>query len=418
MREDAQPPSTDPSAQVPFTLGLGTLAITHAFIDMVLNILPPILPLVVRELGISLGMAGLLISLRSLATGLAQPLYGHLVDGYGRGWFLPLTVLWTGIFAALFGFSGSYGWLMALAIASGIGGGVYHPVAAIMAKRVARSGGAGSFSIFSLGGTVGMALAPLLAVGLTQLFGLAGLAGIGVLACLVALACVGVRLHRLPVRTRDVGSKVAAHADVSPKSSHSGSPSELRNITYLTAGLWARVTAHASLASFLPLYYVLQGHSEAYGGMVLTLYLGVGSASAVAFGFLSDRFGRRPVTLTTQFLAPPSILLFLLTTGPLSLFFLALASVSLYATVSSGVVYAQELFPSRPGVAAGLIMGTVWALGNLGVVPIGILSDTIGLQAALRWAALLPLLGAPLLWLLPETHVNRRTTTDTSSIQA
>ncbi len=411
MREDVRTPSTAPMVQVPF-IGLGTLAISHGFIDMVLNILPPILPLIVRELGISLGMAGLLISLRSMATGLAQPLYGHLVDGYGRGWFLPVTVLWTGIFAALFGFSGSYGWLLALAIASGIGGGVYHPVAAIMAKRVGRSGGAGSFSIFSLGGTVGMALAPLLAVGLTQLFGLAGLAGIGVLACLVALICVGIRLHQLPVRAQDMSAKTDVQSDSNPGSSssntsHSSAPSELRNISYLTAGLWARVTAHAALSSFLPLYYVHQGNSEAYGGMVLTLYLGVGSASAVACGYLSDRFGRRPVALVTQILAGPTILLFLVTSGPLSLLFLILAATFLYATVSAGVVYAQELFPSRPGVAAGLIMGTVWALGNFGVVPFGILSDTIGLSTALRWAALLPLLGVPLLWLLPETHVRR-----------
>lgn len=56
---------------------LAVLSGAHLYVDMLLAFLPPLLPLLVEEMGLSLFMAGLLVSTMTLANGMIQPFFGH-----------------------------------------------------------------------------------------------------------------------------------------------------------------------------------------------------------------------------------------------------------------------------------------------------------------------------------------------------
>src|SRR5439155_1036551 len=85
------------------------------------------------------------------------------------------SLAWTAITFALVGFVPTFPLLVALACASGLGSGAFHPfgaldVRALLPKR-SRSAG---MSIYVTAGTVGVAIGPLIGIGLFSWFGLHG----------------------------------------------------------------------------------------------------------------------------------------------------------------------------------------------------------------------------------------------------
>ncbi|HEY8418150.1 MAG TPA: MFS transporter [Limnochordales bacterium] len=403
-------------------LHLWLLALAHWGIDLLTHLLPPVMPLLVRELDLSVARVAALATAVSVSSGLLQPVLGAAVDKAGRAWMLPVSLLWCGVFMAVFGLASSYWVLMAAAMLAGLGAALFHPLASVAVRAVLGRFSAGGLSIFGVGGTVGMATAPVFATTMVAWQGLPGLRWTIVPAVVVALVLVAGRLHRLTLPASSASGAGPATAAPSPPASAAASaatahpaavsgaspggdtPSAVRALTYLASGKFVRTIAQVTMANFLPLYYVSLGFPESYAGMMLTVFLAVGSVSAVGSGYLADQVGRKPIVILSSVLATPAFLGLLFTSGYLQLAFLVLASVCLYATFSVVPIYGQELVPHRPGMGAGLLMGGVWALAALCLVPLGSLADWAGVRAALLAAAWLPLLSAALFWPVPETR--------------
>jgi hypothetical protein len=58
-------------------LGAGTIAIAHAVNDSYAYILPPLLPVLLTQSGVTLGMGAALVGLQLLASSVLQPVFGH-----------------------------------------------------------------------------------------------------------------------------------------------------------------------------------------------------------------------------------------------------------------------------------------------------------------------------------------------------
>lgn len=391
------------------TLNLWLLALAHWGTDLLTHLLPPVMPLLVRELDLSVARVAALATALNVSSGLLQPLLGAAVDKAGRAWMLPVSVLWCGVFMAIFGFASSYWVLMAAALLAGLGAALFHPLATVSVRAVLGRYSAGGLSIFSLGGTVGMASAPLFATTVLAWQGLAGLRWTLLPAVVVAAALVAGGLHRMPLVLMQ--AKARAAASQAPTTGAAGTqdspardtPAAVRNLTYLAGGKFVRSIGQVAMVTFLPLYYVSRGFPESYAGVVLTVFLVVGSVSAVTCGYLADQLGRKPVVIASSILATPAFIGFLYTGGVLQMAFLVVSSFCMYATFSVVPIYGQELVPHRPGMGAGLLMGGVWAVAGLCLIPLGSLADAAGVQAALLVAAFLPVLSAALFWPVPET---------------
>ena len=78
-----------PRASSPPVLGAGTLALAHAVNDSYAYILPPLLPLLLSQQGITLGMGGALVAVQLLASSILQPVFGHWADQSGGGRWMP-----------------------------------------------------------------------------------------------------------------------------------------------------------------------------------------------------------------------------------------------------------------------------------------------------------------------------------------
>jgi FSR family fosmidomycin resistance protein-like MFS transporter len=157
--------------------------------------------------------------------------------------------------------------------------------------------------------------------------------------------------------------------------------------------------------SFLSVLWVGRGASVTMGGLSLTVFALSGAVGGLIGGRLSDRLGRRRVIAGALVGAVPFLYLFLATEGMLSMAYLALGGMLLFASNPVSVIFAQELFPEHRGTVSALVMGFAWGVGALLITLVGWLGDMVGLEMALGIVTALVL---PAAWLArglrEETH--------------
>ncbi len=145
----------------------------HGVNDAYASFLSPLLPRIMDKLGLSIALAATLAMSLSLAASVLQPLMGYLSDRYGRRIFVVLGPLLSATFLSLMGVPSSFWILVLFLLLGGLGSAVFHPPGASMAARISEGKGSGlRMSVFSLGGSLGWAIGPLVAVGLVGWIGL------------------------------------------------------------------------------------------------------------------------------------------------------------------------------------------------------------------------------------------------------
>ena len=234
-------------------------------------------------------------------------------------------------------------------------------------------------ALFSSGGTLGGAVAPLVIVSYAAAFGLERTPWLLLpgLAILLGFA--------LPLRRQ-----------LPPREVHHQERLRLGKIPRSLVILWVtamfRAIVATAFSNFLAVLVVERGGSTFVGGAAISVFLLTGAAGGFLAGSLSDRWGRKAIILGSLLLSVPSLLLFLRGPSALLLPAIGLAGLFLLSSVPVGVVAAQECLPGRTGLVSGLVMGLAWGGGGLALTPIGWFADRLGLVPVMSVVALLPVL--------------------------
>lgn len=404
---------------------LAILALSHVLIDCLLNVVPPLIPFILGRFDWSLAQMATVATVGALTNGLLQPFLGAWVDRLRSAWLVPVTLLWVAGFVVLFSVTNSYVMMLIFAALWGVGGALFHPLGAVVAPRAVprlRDRPATAMSVFTLGGMLGIALAPVSVTLLVTAWGREGMLVFLVVALLLAASNVLWGVTRIalgpgpstrpatdsttPTAVPTITSERKARANID-----SGRPWAL---VRLCTGTTLRLFTFKMLFTFLPLLYIERGFGAAEAGFVLTWFLAIGALGSLMGGHLSDRLGRRVVSVYSSFLLTPALLLALFSSGVAAYAALAVGALAMYSSFSSGIVYAQELAPGRKAAAAGLMTGFVWAIAALFVPVGGALADRFGLEWTMTLMACLPFAAGFVLLTVPETlpvSKRRRTTT-------
>ena len=371
----AAPPVEPGPRKVSATRIAVIIALAHGLNDAYASFIPPLLPRIMDDLGLSIALAATLAVTFSIASSLPQPLFGYLADRHGRRIFAVAGPLVSGVFVALIGLAPTFGILVLLLLLGGLGSAAFHPPGASYAVRVsAGRGGGARYSIFAFGGSLGFALGPLVAVGLVQWRGMEGLW----VAMLPAVILMPLLFLGLPS-----GRREAAAAQPPPA---------LKVVLKHLAGPLGLIFGISATMAFVqrtfltmePIIVADAGGSETLGAVALTVYLGAQALGTVTGGMLADRVDRRLLLVQLCLWALPAHLL-AVWLGPqtgLGLATVGLAGFLGMATLPPIVVMAQEMVPSGAAVTSGIVMGLAWATGSLGVLVTGTLADVIGPQQA------------------------------------
>jgi FSR family fosmidomycin resistance protein-like MFS transporter len=352
----------------------GWVALAHGVNDAYAAFLAPLLPRIMDKLGLSIALAATLAMTLSLAASVLQPLMGYLSDRYGRRVFVVLGPLLSATFLPLIGVTSSFWILIVFLSLGGLGSAVFHPPGASMAARVSEGKGSGlRMSVFSLGGSLGWAIGPLVAVGLVSWIGLEKLWVAMFPGILVALLLYLVlppgrtsRVAQLPPSPRKILRRLRGPLGLLFGISMVGAFTQR---VFLTMG---------------PIVAARAGASEAAGALALSLYLGTQAVGTLTGGYLADRMDRgRLLAGMTFFAFPAHFLAVSLTPGEAPAYIMACAAGFFgMAMMPAIVVKAQELLPDSAAVSSGIVMGLAWGVGSLGVLGTGALGDWIGPREA------------------------------------
>lgn len=354
------------------------LVVAHAANDSFTSMLAALLPTFQQRFGVSETILAALVATLSFSSSVTQPIFGALADRLGRRLVGALGVVASSGLLSLMAVVDSIWLLFGLLLIGGLGSAAFHPSGTSMARAAAGSTKGLAVSIFSSGGTVGMALGPLV-IGFFIIN--------DILAFTPWLMVPGLILGTLLYFL--VPPQERAPRDRRPRifdaELFAGPVGALAMAGILRSIAWVTVINAA------PLWLVhergVSGDSEVIF-WTLTTFTFFGGMGGILGGLLERRLPRDLLISGSMLLAlVPLFALFVLPPGSI-LYFLAVAAGG--GLVNGGlplmVVSAQDLAPHAVGTASGMMMGLTWGTAGLIYILIGGLQEVIGIGPAMAIA--------------------------------
>jgi FSR family fosmidomycin resistance protein-like MFS transporter len=374
---------------------MGALSGGHLATDFASGMVPALIPFFADEFDLSYTLTALIMLAATLSSSIVQPLFGLWSDRRGAMWLLPVGVGLAGTGTGLASVAPSYALVVALVFVAGVGIAAFHPEGAKFAKYASGRKRASGMSYFNIGGNTGYALGPIVVTPLVLWLGLAG----GLVAALPVLAVALVLGRLLPylrmLRPAENGAGAAVGQD------------DARAMWLLGAVIVLRSIAWFGLLTFVPLWAVSIGQSEAEGNRLLALMLVAGATGTLLLGPVADRIGLRRTLVLTQAALPVLIVVFVLAGGAVGGLALMLVGACVVGTFAPTMVLSQLYLPRHVGVASGLAVG-LGMVGGAAAVALGALADAVDLEAALYACAAAPAIGVVLALMLPAPRRTAR----------
>jgi FSR family fosmidomycin resistance protein-like MFS transporter len=362
------------------------LSFGHLATDIYQGALPAILPFLKAKLSLSYTMAGTILMAASFTSSVMQPLFGYFSDRQQKALLLPLGCLAAGAGLSLLAAPATYGFVLLLVMVSGLGVAAYHPEGYKTAHFFTGEKKATGMAVFSVGGNLGFALGPMIALGLITRLGFQALPFMVVFSLL--FLSLYLSLGRPSIRA-------AGPLGLEKSRSAPGGRRGAYLALFLTIGaVVMRSWAQMGLMTYIPFYYIdyLKGDPLYSGKLVTTLLLG-GAAGTILGSILADRWGHKRLLILSMLVTSVLFPLIWMVRGPALFAVLAAVGLALVSSFTVTIVMAQRLLPESLGMASGLMVGFAIGIGGLGVTLLGVIADHWGIPAALKSIIMLPLLG-------------------------
>lgn len=375
--------------------GVASVSTGHAVHDTYTAFLPPLLPVLIGQYGLSTTQAGLL-SVFMQWPSLLQPFIGYLADHVNLRYFVIFAPAITATAMSLLGVAPSYAVMALLLIVVGLAAAGLHAVGPVIAGNLSGQRNLGrGMGLWMVGGGLGYTVGPLILVAALQTWGLHGtpwLMGGGWLASAL-----------LFVRLRNVSSYSARFATSRPWRQ---ALTTMRPVLLPVVGIiFVRSFMAAAIGTYLPTFLSREGSSLWFAGAAFSAYEAAGMVGALTVGSLSDRLGRRRILLAAMVLASALMSLFLLADGLARLPILLAMGFCALSIAPVMMALLQETFPETRALVTGIYMGFSFIASAVATMILGALGDRFGLRAAFTLSAVIPLLGLPLIWRLPGKRV-------------
>ena len=343
----------------------------HLCADLGGGALPAILPFLIAQKGITYTQAaGLTFALSSIGS-VIQPVFGSMADKTSRPWLMSLGIFMAGCGISMLGFIDNY-WLMFVAVAfTGIGSALFHPDGGRMANYVSGTKKGKGISLFSVGGNMGGAVGPMLAVfGITLMGG--DLRGAAILAIpAFAMAAFMVTQHGNLAEFAAEGNKKTKAAIAAGQKEDGSAFGKLTLVVFL------RSTLSMGMTTFIPLFWMsVLMQSEEVSGSVTTIISLSGAAATLIGGHLADKYGFNKTIRTGLVLMIPCLIAVTMSRNVLLCTFMLIpTAMFLNFAFSPSVALGQKFIPNHIGLASGITMGLASSFGGVVSPMLGKVAD-------------------------------------------
>ncbi len=354
------------------------LTVAHAFNHAQAALLPLVYLVIIRDFHVTVPQIAFLTAAGSLVSGMVQLGYSGITRRVSRRSILGWGNVMFGGFQALMGLTTSFIPFSIANVASKVGGSQQHPVGnGLLAEQFAPDRRGFAISAHIAGGNVGSAVVPLIGTWL--------IAGVGWQWTLVLFGVppILIGLGMLAWIRESGADRAAAIASGSVRSSLR---TVLRDrdllLTYVSSALGGGARGLGVLNLFVPLYLSLVlGIDDATVGLMLTVLLAGSVPGPLIAGWLSDRFGRRPLIVLVYAGGALSLVLFVLAGHDLGLLWIAILLLSAFNFVESPQLQALLADISRPAIrdtSFAVYFTLAFGIGSLWTALYGAVIDASG----------------------------------------
>jgi len=284
------------STQTALVVGLvsGSQFVNHAF----LVLLPPVLPILSTDLGVSISLLGVAMGVQALVNTAFQLPFGYLADHYDRTIALGVSSVLGALGALLTALSSGFPELLAGQIVLGIGVAGHHAAHyPLLSDATTEDTRGRAFAVYNFGGSLGFATPPVVSTVVIAVLGLTWRHAIGLVAVVgLAYAVAITAVFAWRVDDAITAPNVAASATDAPLADRVRT--QLRAIVAAPGILAVAVlTLFSSTANWGVTSYAVVFLTDVYSlslgvaNVVLTGLFVVGAGSILVGGYLTDRFG-------------------------------------------------------------------------------------------------------------------------------
>jgi MFS family permease len=364
-------------------LSLWLLSLAHAVNHAQAALLPLVYLAIVTEFGVSVAAIAFLTAFGNICSGLIQLSYAGLTRVVSRRAILTAGgLVFGGGMAAMSLASGFLSFSVANVL-SRVGGSPQHPVGnGLIAEQFPPARQGFAISAHIAGGNVGTVIVPLLGA---WLIGGVGWRWTVVLFGLPAMAIAAL----IFILVRESGAdRAAARAYGSLRAAMSTvlRDRDLR-LVYLSAAAGGGARGLGVLNIFVPLYLHLVVRLDDATVALMYAVLVIGSVPGpMVAGWLSDRFGRKPLILAAYIGGVVALALFVLAGSNLALLWLAIGLMGIFNFVESPQLQAllSDLSPPALRDASFAVYFTLaFGVGSLWVALYGIVDSVFGNEVGL-----------------------------------
>jgi MFS transporter, FSR family, fosmidomycin resistance protein len=364
-----------------------------------------LLPLIGKELGLSYGEIGSILTCQFAAGAIANIPGGLFVDSVGRKQLLMAVALfWIGFPYLVMGFTHHYWMMLACATAIGVGNNLWHPTAIPwLANRFPERKGL-VMSVHGMGGNVGDAFGPLIVGTLLQIMSWRNVVLLNVLPGIAMSAFILIYVGRVSGTETDSGERKRGRMTGAQRLRALTGLLADRAFATLAVSSCFRSMTQSALLTFLPLYLArVMGYHAGWIGACMFALQAAGFMAAPIAGHLSDSVGRRQVIMSS--LAMTAVIIgCMVFAGGTPWFVLLVALLGFFLFAVRAVLQAWLLDSTPPGMggsAIGALFSTQAMGAAIGPVTAGIFADHFGLMAAFYFMAATIIMANLMVFLTP-----------------
>jgi FSR family fosmidomycin resistance protein-like MFS transporter len=378
------------------------MACVHMMVDGYSNVLPPLLPLLMPRLDLTLARAGLLTMLFQMAASVAQVGFGHVADRWRPRLLLMVGPIVAISILSLIGIATSFATCAAILVVGGLGCAAFHPPGAALVHRLGSDRPGLAMSVYISGGTLGFAFGPLMFAPFAERFGLTWTPLLALPGLMVVALFLG-RVPELEVHAAAGGGLRALRPYAKP-------------LALLYTIVVLRTLTALAIATFLPVMLTRRGLSASAAAAVVTLYLFGSGIGGFFGGPMADHYGPRRVIAWSLVASTPVLFAAMFLTGWPFAVVLAIGGMFLQSTLPVNVTFGQALAPVSAATVSSLMMGFAWGTGGFSVPLVGYIADRVGIEHTLMGLSFIPLVAAACVIPLPPGRIGARSSRPASLI--
>ena len=250
-------------------------------------------------------------------------------------------------------------------------------------------------SVFSMSGSLGLAVGSLIIIPITSMFGLK--ATLATVVPAVVLFAISVK----PILSVKITHE-AKHSQINLIEAVKPHIFLLLNLFFVVV---IRAIIIMTFGGFIPLYLTSQGQSEMFGGTALAVFQFFTTAGILLGGYLFDKFGAKKILIISFVFNIPLAIGFINYPSVWGLPFLGMMGLFLASSTPVNILLGQHIVPSNASFVSALMMGFGWGVGGLLMAPIGALGDAIGLYWTLTFVSIISVLGLILVLVFPYKKI-------------